>query len=86
MSSQNKKCFVLFCMNTTRNCPEKNFLSVPQDKEKKQWCEYEGAVLPKTKTVLFCCKDHFEVTSVYWNLIINFRNKMILRIFGKLYL
>lgn len=59
---ENKWCFVPGCKNTSKNS-NKKFVSVPMKEERRlKWFEAVGRKMYATKTVFFCCEDHFNVS------------------------
>lgn len=64
--SQNKWCFVPLCTSTSTSTPNKMFVRVPQDYErKKRWFSAARRDMPKSKSEFFCCEDHFRVSYRY---------------------
>lgn len=60
-----RSCFVPLCTNTTKATPDKMFLNVPQDvKRRNKWFQAVHRDNPQTKSIFFCCEDHFDV-SIY---------------------
>ena len=60
-----KKCIVPSCKSLSTTHPEKIFLSVPKDKERRQkWFEITALDLnlKKGSHSLYCCEDHFNVS------------------------
>ncbi|XP_030751406.1 uncharacterized protein LOC115878932 isoform X2 [Sitophilus oryzae] len=63
--SSNKWCFVPGCINTSKNNPQKIFISVPRNVlKKKKWFAAARRELKDVslKTIFFCCEDHFNLT------------------------
>lgn len=60
-----KYCFVPLCNNNDKQNPDKVFFSVPKDaKTRKKWFKVarrSDADSP-SKTIYFCCQDHFNVS------------------------
>lgn len=60
--SQNKWCFVPECKNTSKNS-NKIFVTVPYRGERRlNWFKAVGREITASKTVFFCCEDHFIVS------------------------
>lgn len=63
-----KYCIVPLCTNTTANCRDKIFFSVPKDPSiRKTWTnamKRDDKLNPKlsSKSSLWCCEDHFSVS------------------------
>ncbi|KAF5298721.1 hypothetical protein FQR65_LT09590 [Abscondita terminalis] len=74
-TSQNKCCFVPGCKNTSISAPQKLFLSVPKDYSRKvKWFKAARRDVPKSKSMFFCCEDHFKLEEDMENYI---RHKLI---------
>lgn len=64
---QNKWCFVPRCESTSIRTPNKIFITVPRNFEyKKKWFKAARRDMPKSKTVFFCCEDHFDVSATHF--------------------
>lgn len=60
---QNKWCFVPGCKSTSVSTPHKVFITVPQIyTRKKSWFKAARRDMPKSKSIFFCCEDHFNVS------------------------
>lgn len=62
--SRKKWCFVPRCTNTSINNPEKIFISVPNNlQRKKRWFSAARRELKEVsiKTHFYCCEDHFKL-------------------------
>lgn len=60
---QNKWCFVPRCRCTSATTPNKIFITVPQEFERREkWFKAVRRDIPKSKSVFFCCEDHFNVS------------------------
>ncbi|KAH1012819.1 hypothetical protein HUJ05_011905 [Dendroctonus ponderosae] len=60
--SQNKWCFVPRCKNTSISAPNKHFLTVPQEYARKVlWFKAARRDVPNSKSMFFCCEDHFNL-------------------------
>ncbi|KAJ8912491.1 hypothetical protein NQ315_014591 [Exocentrus adspersus] len=58
---QNKWCFMPKCSSTSVSTPNKTFISVPMNNEKrKKWFKAVRRDMPQSKSVFFCCEDHFN--------------------------
>lgn len=62
--ASNKYCVVPECRNTSRNAPEKVFISVPFDPAtRKVWQKaMRRDVFVSEKSHVYCCADHFNVS------------------------
>lgn len=66
-NTANKWCFVPGCTNTSKNSPNKIFISVPKNlKRKKKWFAAARRDLKDVsiKTSFYCCEDHFNVSLI----------------------
>lgn len=62
--SQRKWCFVPGCVNTSTQNPEKVFITIPRNlQRKKEWFRAARREIKDVslKTQFFCCEDHFKV-------------------------
>ncbi|KAK4884784.1 hypothetical protein RN001_001055 [Aquatica leii] len=63
---QTRWCFVPGCKNTSISASKKLFISVPQNHSRKmKWFRAARRDVPKSKSTIFCCEDHFNVNVVY---------------------
>ena len=60
-----KSCVVPKCSNTATNAPEKLFFLVPfEPKSRKKWMQtMKRANPPGAKSCVYCCEDHFDVST-----------------------
>lgn len=61
-----KWCFVPLCTNNNICSPSKIFLSVPKGEIRRKWFEISGrtdAATVSLSSSLFCCENHFNVSS-----------------------
>ena len=66
-----KRCFVPMCDNNDKTNPDKIFFCLPKDLEmKKKWFKAARRVDLPSKTIYFCCQDHFNVSVLFYELMI----------------
>ncbi|KAJ3640812.1 hypothetical protein Zmor_027351 [Zophobas morio] len=59
-----KKCIVPSCTNVSKTHPKKIFLSVPKEKKRRlEWFEKIGVKFPLNSHSLYCCEDHFDLST-----------------------
>lgn len=72
LTTYKKNCFVTLCPNTSVLTPNKMFITIPiNPARRKLWMDAVGKPATKNpKSPLFCCQDHFEVTTYVKNEIV----------------
>lgn len=66
-----RRCFVPMCKNTQKITPNKVFVSVPQDKTRRQlWFKLARRIDEPTSSNYYCCEDHFNVSAALNNFVI----------------
>lgn len=69
-----KKCFVPSCKSTNKKTPEKLFVFVPKDEDKRRkwFFAAKRPDEPNLKTNYYCCQDHFNVRKIkYYRIVLN---------------
>ena len=62
-------CFVPLCQNNNKKNPNTLFFHVPNNEEvKKKWFRAAHREFINTKTVHYCCQDHFDVEIIFLKL------------------
>ena len=64
-------CFVPLCLNSSIKTPEKKFLHVPNDiNRRNKWFQAVRRLNNKSKSSFYCCEDHFDVSKLFNDIII----------------
>ncbi|KAM0735265.1 hypothetical protein ACS0PU_010413 [Formica fusca] len=66
-----RRCFVPMCKNTQKITPDKVFVSVPQDKTRRQlWFKLARRIDEPISSNYYCCEDHFNLKEDMENFVI----------------
>ncbi|KAJ8910725.1 hypothetical protein NQ315_002096 [Exocentrus adspersus] len=74
-AESSKWCFVPNCGNTSINAPNKVFVTLPSEYSRKlKW--FKAATkkaakrdMPKSKSIFYCCEDHFNLLCIFTRLV-----------------
>lgn len=63
-SKRLKVCFVNGCLSNSQGFPNKVFVTVPLNENRRRaWFEAARQPYVSSQTTIFCCEDHFNVSS-----------------------
>ncbi|KAJ8922821.1 hypothetical protein NQ315_007856 [Exocentrus adspersus] len=70
-AESSKWCFVPNCGNTSINAPNKVFVTLPSEYSRKlKWFKAAKRDMPKSKSIFYCCEDHFNVLTYVFEYVL----------------